>query len=244
MPQRRRADSATRLTNLPKAKNVSPHDSAQSAEKDTVENGLEKLPRHVEVDTLLRQYRQRLDEQFMGFIELARECIQEGYHTRWGYVDPEPYFEDRIGVSYRTVRRRLQTLEGVLRLPAEEQQDAKRALAALGSHKAAEVARIMGRDQGSPWRDMAEMATQMTEDALREEVSARLEAKPRGLPGAPGERFLRMILAQVPPDVREHTEAVFKGVMRRFELTNAMAAFLVLVDLGGQELAAWEAEKK
>jgi len=27
-------------------------------------------------------------------------------------------------------------------------------------------------------------------------------------------------------------------------LTNAMAAFLILVDLGAQELAAWEAEKK
>ena len=208
------------------------------------------VPRHEEVDTLLRQHAQRIETGYMDFMELAREAIDGKYYERFKdargqvYLDAEPYFQDRIGISYRSVRRRLQTLEGVLRLPAEEQQDAKRALAALGSHKAAEVARIMGRDQGSPWRDVAEMATQMTEDALREEVSARLEAKPRGLPGAPGERFLRMILAQVPPDVREHTEAVFKGVMRRFELTNAMAAFLVLVDLGGQELAAWEAEKK
>jgi hypothetical protein len=208
------------------------------------------IPRHQEVDTLLRQHAQRIETGYMDFMELAREAIENKYYERFKdasgqiYLDAEPYFQDRIGISYRSVRRRLQTLEGVLRLPAEEQGDAKRALAALGSHKAAEVARIMGRDQGSPWRDVAEMATQMTEDALREEVSARLEAKPRGLPGAPGERFLRMVLAQVPPDVREHTEAVFRGVMKRFELTNAMAAFLVLVDLGGQELAAWEAQKK
>lgn len=202
------------------------------------------VARHTEVDLCLRQWALRLTSGFMEFCVYAKECIDNQYYIKFGFVDAAPYFSDRIGIAYRTVRRYLSIVEAIDRLPPDERPEAQACLAALGSHRASEVARIMGRDQGSPWRDVAEMATQMTEDALREEVSARLDAKPRGLPGAPGERFLRMVLAQVPPDVKEHVETVFKGVMVRFDLTNAMAAFLVLVDLGGQELAAWEAQKK
>lgn len=198
-------------------------------------------PRHEVVDLELRQRARRIEADYMAFIELAQEAIAGQYHLKFGFQTEEAYFSDRVGISYRSVRRRLQILEGVLRLPPAEQTEARAALAEIGAHKAAEVARILGRDGGAPWRDLVEFAKGVTEEALREEVSIRLGTKPRGLPaGQPGDAFLRYVLNQIPPEVLDHVEQTFAGLMRRFELSSAVSAFLVLVDLGAAELAAWE----
>ena len=199
------------------------------------------LPRHEVVDLALREGARRIEVSYMAWIEYAREAIDGQYYVKYGFTDPDPYFDERIRVSYRTVRRRLSILEGLLRLPASEQAGARAALAEVGSHKAGEIARILGRDQGAPWTDLVELARTMSEAALREEISVRLGTRPRGLPaGHPGDRFLRFLLANVPPSVKDHVEQTLAALMRHYEMKNAVSAFLLLVDLGAEEAAAWE----
>ena len=199
------------------------------------------LHRHEVVDLALREGARRIEASYMEWIEHAREAIDGQYYVKYGFTDPGPYFTERVRVSYRTVRRRLSILEGLRRLPESEQRDARAALAEVGAHKAGEIARILGRDGASPWRDLVDLAQSMSEDALREEISVRLGTRPRGLPADhPGDRFLRFLLNNVPPEVKDHVEQTMAAIMRRFEFANAVSAFLILVDLGAQEAAAWE----
>lgn len=197
------------------------------------------LPRHEAIDLALRQYSTRLERDFFAFVRLAKECIDEGIWSRFGFDAPAKYFEERIGVSYRSLQRRLSILDGIKRLPEPEQAEAEQVLAEIGVHKSAALARALGRD-GVDWRELVEFARRATESAVQDRVSAETGAKPRGPASEPGERFFRFILDNVPPDETEHTRRVFDGLMSLADTgrRNPLAAFLILVSLGHAELAA------
>lgn len=197
------------------------------------------LPRHEIVDLALRQGASRLETDFFAFVRLAKECIDEGLWARFGFDGPAKYFEDRIGISYRSLTRRLSILEGIKRLPEAEQPDAEHALAELGSHKSGILARAFGRD-GVDWRELVEFARRATEEAVQDRVSTETRAKPRGPASEPGEKFLAYVLQHVPPDEVDFTRAVFDGLMALADSgrRNPLAAFLILVRLGHAELAA------
>lgn len=193
-------------------------------------------PRHEIVDLALRQHVQRIETGFLEFLELAREAIDGAYYIKFGFQDPERYFQDRLGASYRSVRRRLSILDGLDRLVVGERERAKVALASLGGHKAAEVARLLGRRDG--WAELAARAQDMTEEAVRDEVSARLGSKPRGLPSEPGEKFLRALLNRLPIDVIEWTESVFTVGMKAADTHNPVVVFILMVECFAADLSA------
>ncbi len=193
----------------------------------------------IEGDLKLRQLAQRIETDYLAFCEVAKTAMAEGWHQKFGYVDASAYFDERIGLSYRTVRRRLAILEAIQRLPEAEQSEARAVMVELGSHKAGALAPLLGQEQVD-WRESAEFARRATEDAVQSMVSEKLGRPHRGLPASehPGHRFFAYILNTVPPDERERTEWVFQELMKLAESHNPMAVFLVLVGLGEAELAA------
>lgn len=193
-------------------------------------------PRHEVVDLMLRQHAQRLALQYLDFCELAEECISGKFYERFGFVDAEPYFQERIGVSYRTLRRRMAILEALHRLPPDTQPRARLALAEIGVSKASILAPVLGRPD-EDWEKWVEFAKAATEDAVQAAVSDLTEAKRRGsAPADDWSRFYKFVLAQVPPERRSQVEQVFRGIMALADSDNEMGAFLVLIDLGQAEL--------
>lgn len=199
---------------------------------------LPAIPRHEEVDTLLRQSAQRLEMGFLDFVELAREAIDEKIHERFGFLDESAYFQERIGVSYRSLRRGLAVLEGLRKLPAGQMELAKQAIAEIGSHKSAILAPVLGKE-GQDWQTWVALAKEATEEALQDLVSSELGHKPRGMAKAPGERFLSFLLNSVPPERREQVEWVFRKLGAYSDPQNqwnSVAVFIQLVAFGEQEL--------
>ena len=172
---------------------------------------------------------------YLDFVETARQAVEAKVWERFGFVDAKPYWEQRIGLKFRTVHRWLAIGDAVHRLPEAEQPELREALARLGSHKAGVLAPILGRD-GEDWRAWVELAEGATESQLQGSVSEATGARPRGLT-EPGGRFLRAILAAVPPERAGQVEAVFVALMKAGEMTNPVAAFLVMVDLAQRDLA-------
>lgn len=145
---------------------------------------LPALERHVAVDLALRQHAGRLEHDFLDFCRLAEECIEQNHWARFGYPGPQEYFEERVGISYRSLRRRLSVLEALKRLPEAERPEAEAAVLALGSHKSAALARAIGRE-GVDWRQLVEFAQRATAEAVQERVTIETGGKPRGDPGRP-----------------------------------------------------------
>jgi hypothetical protein len=191
----------------------------------------------IEGDLKLRQLAAKIESDYMAFVEVAKQAINESWYLKFGYPDASDYFETRIGLSYRTLRRRLTILEAIERLPAGDQEKAKRAMVEIGPHKAAAIAPMLGRDEG--WEKMVEFAKQATDQAVQSAVSERLGHPRRGPgPAQPGDRFLDYCLNIVPPDTREQVEEVFMAFMKLIDSHNAVAVFLYLVKIGEAELAA------
>ncbi len=193
----------------------------------------------VEGDLKLKQLAQRIETDYLEFCALAQTAMADNWHQKFGYVDASAYFDERVGLSYRTVRRRLAVLEAIQRLPESEQAEAKVTMTALGAKKAGALAPLLGKPD-LDWKVAATFAKGVNEAAVQSMVSEKLGHQHRGLTASqhPGERFLAYLLNVVPPDERERTEFVFQQLMKMAESRNAMAIFLVLVGLGEQELAA------
>ncbi len=208
-------------------------------DKAAIEAALPPVEPWVEGDLKLRQLANRIETDYLEFCELARHVQKEGWHTRFGYVDIGDYFEERIGLSYRTLRRRFAVLEAIEKLPPAEQAEARATMVELGSHKAAALAPMLGQE-GTDWREASDFARRATEDAVQNMVSEKLGRPHRGLPASqhPGDRFLGYLLNVVPPEEHDRTEWVFQELMKIAGSHNPMAVFLVLVGLGEQELAA------
>ena len=190
-------------------------------------------------DLKMRQLAQRIETEYLEFCALAQTAMAENWHLKFGFVDASDYFEQRVGLSYRTLRRRLTILESIQRLPEAEQTEAKKILTEIGPKKAAAIAPMLGKPD-LDWRAAADFAKGVNESAVQSMVSEKLGHPHRGLPASqhPGARFYAYILNLVPPDERERTQFVFDELLKMAGSHNPMAVFLVLVGLGEQELAA------
>ena len=190
-------------------------------------------------DLKLKQLAHRIEEDYFTFCALAQTAMTENWHQKFGFVDVSAYFEERVGLSYRTLRRRLAVLEAIQRLPEGEQAEAKTAMTELGSKKAGALAPLLGKPD-LDWKAAATFAKGVNEAAVQSMVSEKLGHQHRGLTASqhPGERFYGYLLNVTPPDERERVEWVFQQLFKMAETRNAMAVFLVLVGLGEQELAA------
>lgn len=201
---------------------------------------LPAVPRHEEVDLLIRQAAKRLHLGAFHLLELIREAIDTNVHQHFGFADATAYLLDRTGLTARTIYRQLAILDGLRALPPGDLEEAKGVLAELGSHRAAILAPALEKEPAD-WRDWAALARQGTEEALQEAVSSVLGLKARGKAGAPGEAFLRAILAKMPPERHAQITWVFTEMAQLGDPTSPwspIAVFLQLVTFGEQELGA------
>ena len=195
-----------------------------------------EMPRHEQVDLLIKQHAKRLHLGAFEMLELIREAIDGKFFERFGFADVGPYIESRTGLAYRSVMRQLQILDGLRALPPGDLEEAKGVLAELGSHRAAVIAPALEKEPAD-WREWAALARQGSEEALQEAVSSCLGLKPRGKAGEPGEAFLRRLLVTMPPELAAWAEAVFRAGMRAAETTNAMAIFILMLERFAVDLA-------
>jgi hypothetical protein len=154
-----------------------------------------------------------LFSEWLRFAEAARDFLDGGYWARFQFQTPEAYFDTRLGISLRTVRRWLSVVEGLRRLPAGERPEAERALSGLGSHKAGALAPVLGRD-GQDWKAWIMVAREKPEADLQRRVSVALGHRPRGTAAEtatqPGETWYARVLAPpLPDELRELTQRVF-----------------------------------
>lgn len=170
---------------------------------------LPALPEHERLDLRMRQAVRQIGTAWLGLVEDARVFLDGSYWYKWGYTRPEEYFLDHLGLTYRTVRRWLTVLEGLRRLPPPDYEPAKDALLELGAHKAAVLAPVLGRE-GEDWRAWTAHAAEWTEARLQEAVSERCGHRPRGAPSAPGERWYRALLSDLPDELQDLTGRAFR----------------------------------
>ena len=84
----------------------------------------------------LQQLVRRIEIDYLDFCDVAKRAIDEQWWAHYGYQGPQPYFEDKVGIGYRSVRRRLVIAEALERLPEGDRPAAREALAGIGGHKA------------------------------------------------------------------------------------------------------------
>lgn len=197
------------------------------------------------LDLKLQEAAQKTTSSFMDFADLAAQAIQEKVFESFGYISEESYFEERIGVGYRTLRRWLQARAGIQALPVEDRVEAKELLSKLGVHKAAALAPVLKMSTKpdstiSPidWREQVKFAGQATTSAVQARATDITGAKPRGMADTPGAGFLRFVLSRVPPSRADFVERVFDKLMRYADIKHPVAAFLVMVDITNRDLAA------
>ena len=192
----------------------------------------------IEGDLKLRQLAKRIEGDYLDFCALAQTAMAENWHQKFGYVDASDYFDERVCLSYRTVRRRLAVLEAIQRLPEAEQAEAKTAMTELGSKKAGALAPLLGKPD-MDWKVAATFAKGVNEAAVQSMVSEKLGHQHRGLAAGqhPGERFLAYLLNVVPPDEHDRVEKAFIAGFKITESRNAMAVFLAMVNCFIRDLA-------
>ena len=186
------------------------------------------LPDHERLRLEMHQCVARAAGSLIDFAERAAQFIAQQFYTRYGCEDARTYFDRQGPVSWRTCQKALAVWEGLCRLPEPERPGARKALAAIGTHKAAALAPLLGHE-GQDWRKWVAFAQEATEEALQEAVSDARGARPRGGAAPAEERLARLILANLPEEAREEVEQVFEAMYRIMGSRNSYAAFLYLI---------------
>jgi hypothetical protein len=113
---------------------------------------------------------------YMTAGEVYHQIHTEKLWERRGYADPAPYFEERIGVAYRTFMQALAVWSAHLALPEDVRPAARQALEAIGVSKAAVIAPAI-KEHPEQWAEWTAAAKELNREALQEKVS-----RSRGLP--------------------------------------------------------------
>ena len=199
------------------------------------------LKPYEQVDADLRQSAARIAGSFFAFVDLAARAIDEQVYVHYGFRDSMAYFESRVGIKYRTVKRWLSIRTAVQRLPEDEQADARKALAAIGAHKASVLAPLLGQPPKAgasvkDWRETVRIAESATEEGLQEYVSGLTGAGRKPADGSVGARFLSGILIHIHPDLQDYVRDVFDALMKEYDLNDPRAAFVIMLDMANRDL--------
>ena len=183
-----------------------------------------------------------IESDFLVLMDLLASAHAKTIWQHLGFEDARRYFEESVGLSYRTVTRLLSIHTAVLRVPEAEWPELRTALARIGTHKASVLAPLLGADEHSDWRVWLEQAKGLTEDALQAKVSAATGAPPRGAAAGnqePGEKLLAAVLRFMPPEQQKRVEVVLRlTTAARTDSRNLVAGFLAMVDLAQADLGA------
>lgn len=162
--------------------------------------------------------------------ELARPRTPRArrQHTQLPPEHLERYVRLATKGSYRTLRRQLSVEEALQAIPAEDREEARTALTGLGGHKASVLAPLL-RHHTTLWRENVDKARWQSERALQRLVTETLNLKSRG-GHLPGESWYKLLLGAMPKERRSEVAAVFDAAFQATGSTDAITAFLRLVD--------------
>lgn len=149
-------------------------------------------------------------------------------HTQLSPEHLERYVRLATKGSYRTLRRQLAFEEAVQAIPAEDREEARIALTGLGGHKASVLAPLL-RHHPTLWRENVDKARWQSERALQRLVTETLNLKSRG-GHLPGESWYKLLLGAMPKERRSEVAAVFDAAFQATGSTDAITAFLRIVD--------------
>ena len=194
----------------------------------------------------LRALRARIEPERVLACELAWEVHTRGYWSQLRgddgrpYESEEAYFRDVLGLaSWRTAYKRLAIGRMLMSFTEPERALLRTAIAQVGVAKAAMV--VPAIERGGNWQRWMTVARELSAVVLQAQVSAALQAVPRGRePSPPGEHFRRTVLAAMPDiDAMEVVEHFFKLGARVVGTGHPIAIFLA----GCREcLAEWEVQ--
>jgi hypothetical protein len=178
--------------------------------------------------------------------ELAWEVHTRGYWSQLKapdgrpYPDEETYFRDVLGLSsWRTAYKRLAIGRMLVSFEDDERAHVRAAIADVGVAKTAMV--VPAIERLGQWQRWLELAQELSAPSLQQQVSAALQALPRGRePSPPGEHFRRTVLAAMPDiEAMELVERYFELGARVVGTGHPVAIFLA----GCREcLAEWEVQ--
>ena len=137
-----------------------------------------------EVDQELRRRTRQIETDVLDMMELANEVIEKHHYATFGYNNPARYFEERLGIAYRTVRKYLAVLAALGRVHKKDRDEARHAVAALGVARASTVAPLIQQEPGQ-WADIVKQAREQKREELQKTVSSRLGSKRRGRSAKP-----------------------------------------------------------
>ena len=194
----------------------------------------------------LRALRARMEPDRVLACELAWEVHTRGYwsqvHGDDGrpYESEEAYFRDVLGLaSWRTAYKRLAIGRMLMRFEERERAMLRVTIAEVGVAKAVVV--VPAIERLGQWRVWLKVAGELSAVVLQAQVSAALQAAPRGRePSPPGEHFRRAVLAAMPDiEAMEVVERFFELGARVTGTGHPIAIFLA----GCREcLAEWEVQ--
>lgn len=199
------------------------------------------------MDAKLRALAGQMSQLMFEFMDAAGAVIKEKLYVAMHYQTVEEYFEQRIGFSWRSLRRRLAIQEAMLKLDDDEQADARKALIEVGIHRAAILAPVIGKP-GENWRDWTRLAKRLDEDALQERVSKATGAKRRGAAAhardgahvrSSDEKWLEDTLKLIPEDARHEVAEVFAAGKAAHDRGSFVT---VLLDMVRSVAVEWYAE--
>jgi hypothetical protein len=194
----------------------------------------------------LRALRARMEPDRVLACELAWEVHTRGYwshvHGDDGrpYETEEAYFRDVLGLaSWRTAYKRLAIGRMLMRFEERERAMLRITIAEVGVAKSAVV--VPAIERLGQWRAWLKLARELSAAVLQAQVSAALQAVPRGRePSPPGEHFRRVVLSAMPDiEAMEVVERFFELGARIAGTGHPIAIFLA----GCREcLAEWEVQ--
>jgi hypothetical protein len=164
-------------------------------------------------ETLQRELQQVTRQMTSCYLEAA-EKYYEGYIKKiwehFGYQDPDDYFEERIGVAYRTYMQSVLVWSAHLAITEGERPDARLALEGVGIYKAAVIAPVI-KERPLEWAEWTKAAKDLNREALQEKVS-----KARGLPPAHSkkseDRLYQTFVGRMDKDEREEFEETYRAL--------------------------------
>lgn len=177
----------------------------QEAAKDVV---IPPLSPDEALELKAQQITRKMNACHMEAAETYHEVYREKLWERRGHADLTDYFEDVIGIAYRTAMRAIQIWEAHLALPEGERPAALTALAEIGINKAGIVAPAI-KEQPLEWTKWTQSAREMSREALQEQVT-----KARGLPpraGTAGDRLYNTFVSRLTKEQREEFEEIFRA---------------------------------
>lgn len=194
------------------------------------------------VHVALLQACRDVQERLLAVMDLCAEAHELKAWEPHGFLGPAEYFDQAVGLRYRTVLRLLTIRKALGRLPEGERDQARAAIAEIGTHKAGALAPLFGAD-GEDWRAWVEEARALPEAKLQDRVNEATGRKRDRAGDPPDAKLLDDIVRRMPPEEQQRVRIVLMLWTAHATATrNLIGGMLKLVDLAQRELGAMGVE--